>query len=67
MFTVEATFCSLPVFNHEKIKPRKQLFSAMNSLWHLLSVSPKKTHTLKKVQEALQEPDLALVWAGDTR
>ena len=35
----------------------------MNSLWHLFSVSPKKTHTLKEVQEALQEPDLALVRA----
>ena len=39
----------------------------MNSLWRLFSVSPKKTHALKEVQEALQEPDLALVRAGDTR
>ena len=39
----------------------------MNSLWHLFSVSSKKTHALKEVPEALQEPDLALVRAGDTR
>ena len=39
----------------------------MNSLWCLFSVSPKKTHALKEVQEALQEPDFALIRAGDTR
>ena len=37
----------------------------MNSLWRLFSVSSKKIHTLKEVQEALQEPDLALVREGD--
>ena len=41
--------------------------SAMNSFWRLFSVSPKKTHVLKEVQGALQELDLALVRAGDTR
>ena len=55
------------VQSSEKFKPRKQLFSAMNSLWCLFSVSPKKTHVLKEVQEALQELDLALIRAGDTR
>ena len=30
----------------------------------MFSVSPKKTH---EVKEALKEPDLALVRAGDTR
>ena len=39
----------------------------MNSLWRLFSVSFKKSHALKEVQEALQEPDLALVRVGDTR
>ena len=32
-----------------------------------MSVSPKKTHALKEVQEALQEPYLALVRVEDTR
>ena len=39
----------------------------MNSLWRLFSITPKKTNALKGVQEALQEPDLALVREGDTR
>ena len=64
-FTVEATFCCLPVFNHQKII--KRLFSAMNSLWRLFSVSPMYTHALKEVQEAIQEPVLALVREGVTR
>lgn len=55
------------VQSSEKHKPIKQLFSAMNSMWRMFSVSPKKTHALKEVREALQEPDLALVRAGDTR
>ena len=63
MFTVEATFCSLPVFNHQKNLSLliKQLFSAMNSLWRLFSVNPMKTYALREVYEALQEPDLVLV------
>ena len=39
----------------------------MNSLWRMFSVSPKKTHALKEVKEELQEPDLTLTRAGDTR
>ena len=41
--------------------------SAMNSLWCLFSVSPKKIYALKEVQGTLLELDLALVRAGDTR
>ena len=55
------------VQSSEKLKPIKQLFSAMNSLWRMFSVSPKKTHALKEVKEELQEPDLTLIRAGDTR
>ena len=51
------------VQSSETFMPLKQLFSAMNSLWRLFSVSPKKTYALREVQEALQEPDLALVSA----
>jgi len=39
----------------------------MNSLWRMFLVSPKKIHVLKVVKEALQEPDLTLIRAGDTK
>ena len=55
------------VYASEKLRPLKQLFSSLNSLWRLFSLSPKRTHTLRKVQDALQEPNLSLFKAGDTR
>lgn len=55
------------VYACEKIKPIKSLFSAINSLYRLFSLSPKRTHALIEIQEALQDPNLSLVRAGDTR
>ncbi|XP_065907811.1 zinc finger MYM-type protein 1-like [Dysidea avara] len=51
----------------EKLKPIKSLFSAINSLYRLFSMRPKRAHALKEVQEALQDPSLSLLHAGDTR
>ena len=55
------------MYASEKLKPIKQLFSALNSLWRLFSQSPKCTHALREVQEALHDPNMSLVQAGDTR
>ena len=49
------------------VKPIKSLFSAITSLYRLFSLSPKQTHALTQIQEALQDPNLSLVYAGDTR
>lgn len=55
------------VYASEKLQLLKQLFSSLNSLWRLFSLSPKRTYVLREVQEALQEPNMSLVRAGDTR
>ena len=55
------------VYAAEKLKPIKQLFSALNSLWRLFSQSPKRTHVLREVQEVLHDPKLSLAQPGDTR
>ena len=46
------------VYACEKIKPIKQLFSAINSLCRFFSHSPKRTHVLREVQEALKDSNL---------
>ena len=63
MCIVEVTSCNWPVY---MLQPLKQLFS-LNSPWHLFSLSPKRIHTLREVQDALQGPNVSLVKAGDTR
>ena len=55
------------VYTSDKVKPIKQLFSALNSLWRLFSLSSKRTHALWEVQEVLEDPKLSLVHIGDTR
>ena len=65
MCTAEAIYCDSPVCM--LLKPIKQLFSALNSLWYLFSQSPKRTHVLREVQEVLHDPKLSLVQPGDTR
>ena len=55
------------VYASDKLRPIKQLFSALNSLWRLFSLSPKRTHAFREVQEVLQDPKLSLVQVGDTR
>ena len=51
----------------EKIKPIKNLFSALNSLCRFFSLSPLRTGVLREIQEALEEPQLSFVQPGDTR
>ena len=55
------------VYASQKLKPIKQLFSALNSLWRLFSQSPKRTQILRDIQEALHDPVLSLIQPGDTR
>ena len=55
------------VYACEKLEPIKQLFSALNSLWRLFSLSPKCTHALREIQEAVHDPILSLVQPGHTR
>eukprot|EP00118_Oscarella_pearsei_P010818 m.68553 g.68553 ORF g.68553 m.68553 type:complete len:765 (+) comp35534_c0_seq2:451-2745(+) len=55
------------VYAAEKIKPIKQLFSALNSLWRFFSQSPKKTHALREIQDVLEDSSLSLVQPGSTR
>ena len=67
MCIVIATFCSWPVYMLVGKLNQLNHFSAINSLYRLFSLSPKRTHALTEIQEALQDPNLSLVRAGDTR
>jgi hypothetical protein len=48
-------------------KPLKALFSAFNSLWRVVHKSPKCHRKFTEVQMILDDPQLELVRAGDTR
>ena len=67
MCTAEAIYCNLPVYAAEKLKPIKQLFSALNSLWCSFPQSPKHTYVLQEVQEVVHHPKLAQVQPGNTK
>ena len=45
----------------------KKIFSVLNSLWRVLYNSPKKLRQFKAIQEILEDPDIELYRAGETR
>jgi len=51
----------------DKFKPLKALFSAFNSVWRFFKQSPKRHNCLLEMKKILNDPELELVQAGDTR
>jgi hypothetical protein len=55
------------VYASEKFPEIKRLFSTLGSLWRLLYNSPKNLRQFKAIQSLLEDPDIKLVRAGNTR